>query len=237
MSLNDDKIEGVPFGPRKQYKVKDIFPTIQGEGYWAGTPCVFVRLSGCNMWDGVEAHRHRDAKRNGALCATFCDTEFTGGHKFTAQGLGMIISKKFPNAKFIVLTGGEPALQLDEELLRALRMIGSGPGARYVSMETNGSVPLKARPDWVTVSPKTSDWVVIPNELKVVCPSYNPLAALERLKELVSVEVDTPPEVKLFVQPEDGPEVKTNTLRCIDWVQEHPEWRLSIQTHKILNLP
>jgi 7-carboxy-7-deazaguanine synthase len=209
------------------YSVKELFYTLQGEGANAGTPAVFCRFAGCNLWSGLEKDRAS------ALCR-FCDTDFVGtdgpgGGRFrTAEALGDAILRRWPEAdaenRFVVFTGGEPALQLDRALIDALHQRGF-----RVAVETNGTVTLPEGIDWVCVSPKAGTTLVTraAHELKLVYPQAG--CAPEQFERM---------EVRnFFLQPMDGPERSANTAAAIDYCRRHPKWRLSIQTHKILGIP
>ena len=208
------------------YSVKEIFYTLQGEGANAGTPAVFCRFSGCNLWSG------READRAGATC-DFCDTDFAGtdgerGGKFEgAQALADAIAAAWPldamPHRFVVCTGGEPLLQLDAPLVLALHARGF-----RVAIETNGTLPAPAGIDWVCVSPKAATALAIErgDELKLVYPQ--PLAPPERFEALAFDH--------FFLQPMDGPSREANTRGAIDYCLAHPRWRLSLQSHKIVGI-
>lgn len=199
------------------YSVKEAFYSLQGEGRHAGTPAVFVRLSGCNIWSGRETDRVRDSAKG--VCALWCDTDFRGtdgsnGGQYDAVSLAELAKSLGPDAPIVVLTGGEPSLQIDEQLVAALRSRGF-----RVHVETNGTRMLPPV-DWVTVSPKPPSVVLQQhyNEVKVVFG-----IDVERFASLA-------PEK--FIQPCSGEYDK-----CIRYVMNHPWWRLSVQTHKVLGLP
>jgi 7-carboxy-7-deazaguanine synthase len=211
------------------YAVKEIFYTLQGEGANAGRPAVFCRFAGCNLWSG------REEDRAGAVCR-FCDTDFVGtdgenGGKYrSAAELAAKIASLWPTAqgdaghRFVVCTGGEPMLQLDEALVDALHR------ERFeIAIETNGTLPVLPGIDWVCVSPKADAELVVTrgNELKVVIPQDN-----QRLADYARLDFDY-----FLVQPMDGPSRELNTKLAIDWCKRHPQWRLSMQTHKYLNIP
>jgi len=207
------------------YSVKEIFYTLQGEGLRAGRPAVFCRFSGCNLWSG------REVDRASAICQ-FCDTEFVGtdgtlGGKFTtATKLAKQIASLWPAKKqnrYVVLTGGEPLLQVDSSLVEALH-----DQEFEIALETNGTLPTPAGIDWICVSPKAgADWVQkTGNELKLVYPQ--PL--------LMPGTLDTTGFEHYLLQPMDGLFQKKNTLNAIEYCQQHPEWRLSVQTHKFLDI-
>jgi 7-carboxy-7-deazaguanine synthase (Cx14CxxC type) len=209
------------------YSAKEIYYTLQGEGAQTGHAAVFLRFAGCNLWSG------READRAGAVC-DFCDTDFVGtdgpnGGKFeSAAQLAAAVEAQWPAAsledRLVVCTGGEPTLQLDAEAVDALRARGF-----RVAIETNGTQPLKAPVDWVCVSPKAAAPVVLRagDELKLVYPQ--PLAQPSRFESLEFTH--------FFLQPMDGPDRERNTALAIRYCLEHPRWRLSIQTHKLLGLP
>ncbi len=228
------------------YTVKEIFYTLQGEGAQSGRAAVFCRFSGCNLWSGREEDRSR------AVCQ-FCDTDFVGtgpdGGKFksaneladaidrcwagegrdASEGLSSPRSAGLSNGsiglpkKYVVCTGGEPLLQVDEDLISELHQRGF-----EVAVETNGTRPAPLSLDWVCVSPKAGAPLVqtTGSELKLVYPQDN-----------------TPPEKfeqldfrHFFLQPMDGPHTARNTELAIEYCLRHPRWRLSIQTHKLVGL-
>lgn len=209
------------------YSVKEIFYTLQGEGAHAGRPAVFCRFSGCNLWTG------REEDRATAVC-TFCDTDFVGtdgerGGKFPqADNLAAVIDSlwpaSYPASKYVVFTGGEPLLQLDQPLIAAMHARGF-----EIAIETNGTMAVPPGVDWVCVSPKMGSTLVVAkgNEIKVVIPQKDQdLAAYEGL------EFDN-----FFVQPMDGPLAEFNTKLAIETCKRHPKWKLSLQTHKLLQIP
>lgn len=211
------------------YKIKEIFYTLQGEGLHSGRPAVFCRFSGCNLWTG------RELDRSEAICR-FCDTDFRGtdgekgGEYRTAGELADRISATWPDvsvrtqAPFVVCTGGEPLLQLDEGLVGELHERGF-----RVAVETNGTKPAPAGLDWVCVSPKAEAELVLRsgNELKLVYPQQD--AAPGRFDGLAFDY--------FFLQPQDGPDLAQNIRACVTYCKIHPRWRLSLQTHKILGIP
>lgn len=209
------------------YAVKEIYATLQGEGFHTGRPAVFLRFAGCNLWSGLE----RD--RGTAICR-FCDTGFVGtdgpgGGKFaTAAALAEWVAAAWrPDAAgepFVVCTGGEPLLQLDASLLHALHARGF-----TVAIETNGTLPVPEGVDWVCVSPKAHAPLVVTagDELKLVYPQAG--AEPERY---ASLDFD-----HFFLQPMDGPDRDRNTALVQAWVAQHPPWRVSLQTHKLLGIP
>lgn len=207
------------------YSVKEIFYTLQGEGANAGTPAVFCRFTGCNLWSG------REEDRAGAVCQ-FCDTDFIGtdgdgGGKFaTAADLARACASALDGAtgpSLIVLTGGEPMLQVDQTLLDALHDEGFA-----VAVETNGTLPVPDDVDWICVSPKAGADLkqMRGDELKLVFPQ--PALLPDAVREL---DFD-----HFFLQPMDGPAQAENTEAAIAYCKAHPPWRLSVQTHKILGI-
>jgi 7-carboxy-7-deazaguanine synthase (Cx14CxxC type) len=208
------------------YSVKEIFYTLQGEGANAGTPAVFCRFAGCNLWSG------READRAGAAC-DFCDTDFvgtdgSGGGKFADAGeLARAIEAAWPPAgsehRFVVCTGGEPLLQLDRAAVEALHARGF-----RVAVETNGTVAPPAGIDWICVSPKAKAALALDSgdELKLVYPQKEALP--ERFESLAFEH--------FFLQPMDGPAREANTRDAIDYCLQHPRWRLSLQSHKIVGI-
>jgi 7-carboxy-7-deazaguanine synthase len=214
------------------YAVKEIFYTLQGEGAHAGRPAVFLRFAGCNLWTGLE--RDRDNGPGG--CSRWCDTDFVGtdgvgGGKFrTAAELVAAVASHWPMSAprevvpFVVCTGGEPLLQLDEPLVSAFNTAGW-----FVAVETNGTVQPPAGKLWLTVSPKANAPVRVTrgDELKLVYPQVG--AEPERFHELGFTH--------FFLQPMDSPDIERNTADALNYCLSHPKWRLSLQTHKILKIP
>ncbi|NHZ92444.1 7-carboxy-7-deazaguanine synthase [Massilia sp. CCM 8733] len=209
------------------YSIKEIFYTLQGEGAHAGRPAVFCRFSGCNLWTG------RESDRASAVC-TFCDTDFVGtdgerGGKFAnGEALAALIDSlwpsSYPHSKYVVFTGGEPLLQLDAPLIDAMHAAGF-----EIAIETNGTLPVPPGVDWICVSPKMGSKLVVEkgNELKVVIPQTNQdLGAYENLDF-----------ENFFVQPMDGPLGEHNTRLAIETCKRNPKWKLSLQTHKLLQIP
>jgi len=212
------------------YTVKEIYYTLQGEGAQTGRAAVFCRFTGCNLWTGREKDRAR------AAC-TFCDTDFIGtdgpgGGRFdTADALADTLRNHWTKAStcnvvnpYIVFTGGEPALQLDDTLVEACHARGF-----EVAIETNGTRPLPVGVDWVCVSPKPGPPLVITqgDELKLVYPQ-------------AAVTPENVEQLKFsyfYLQPLDGPNRQRNTEACIHYCQQHPQWRLSLQTHKLVGIP
>ena len=209
------------------YAVKEIFYTLQGEGAQTGRASVFCRFAGCNLWSG------RESDRADAVCK-FCDTDFVdvngpGGGRFaTAGDLADAIADKWPAGhdarRYVVCTGGEPLLQLDVPLITALH-------ARHfeIAIETNGTIAAPPGIDWICVSPKAGSTLVqkTGDELKLVFPQIegNP-HAFEQLAFR-----------HFFIQPMDGPDRAVNTELAVRFCMEHPKWRLSLQTHKLLGIP
>jgi len=206
------------------YSVKEIYYTLQGEGAQTGRPAVFLRFAGCNLWTGLERDRAT------AVCQ-FCDTDFVGtdgpgGGKFaTAAELAAAVADKWPGGgcPYVVCTGGEPLLQLDESALDALH----GRGFE-VGIETNGTQPALRGLDWVCVSPKAGAEVVLThgNELKLIYPQ--PGAEPKRYEGLAFDH--------FFLQPMDDSAREANTLSAIAYCLAHPKWRLSLQTHKLIGI-
>jgi len=209
------------------YSVKEIFYTLQGEGAQAGRPAVFCRFAGCNLWTGLE--RDRDT----AIC-DFCDTDFVGtdgvnGGKFaTAVDLAKAVAALWPQESggrpYVVCTGGEPLLQLNADLIAALHAEGF-----EIALETNGTLRVPDGVDWVCVSPKQgADFVQLSgDELKVIYPQDG----LD-LNGLTQLRFD-----HFFLQPMDGERLEANTRSVIQYCKDHPQWRLSLQTHKLLGIP
>jgi 7-carboxy-7-deazaguanine synthase len=208
------------------YQVKEIFYTLQGEGANAGRAAVFCRFAGCNLWSG------REEDRTAAVCR-FCDTDFVGtdgtlGAKFAdAQALARQIQGQWPAAdqahRFVVLTGGEPLLQVDDALVVALHSCGF-----EIAVETNGTLAVPDGIDWICVSPKAgAPWVQRKgSELKVVWPQEGlDWAALEAAHF-----------THRYLQPMDGPLRQQHTQTCISLCTQRPGWRLSLQTHKITGI-
>lgn len=207
------------------YAVKEIFLTLQGEGGQAGRPAVFCRFAGCNLWSG------REEDRAAAVC-TFCDTDFVGmdgegGGRFAdALALARAIEAAWiggPDDRLVVLTGGEPLLQVDEGLIEALHGAGFS-----IALETNGTLPVPTGVDWICVSPKADAPVVQTRgqELKLVFPQAK--AHPSRFDDL-DFE-------RFLLQPMDGPDQLENTRAAIAYCLAHPRWRLSVQTHKYLGI-
>lgn len=208
------------------YSVKEIFYTLQGEGINAGRPAVFCRFAGCNLWSG------READRESAVCR-FCDTDFVGtdgtlGGKFdSAAALARTIASCWPvdgrGRRLVVLTGGEPLLQVDTALVEALHT-----GGFEIAVETNGTLEPPAGLDWVCVSPKAGAPLKLRHgqELKVVVPQVG-----QDLDALAGLAFD-----HLLLQPMDGPLLRQNTQKAIAACLADPRWRLSVQTHKAIGI-
>jgi 7-carboxy-7-deazaguanine synthase len=210
------------------YVVKEIFYTLQGEGAQTGRPAVFCRFSGCNLWSG------REEDRLSAVCQ-FCDTDFVGtngpgGGRFeTADELAEAVANTWPthdrlSKPFVVCTGGEPLLQLDQALVDALHCVGF-----EIAIETNGTCLASPNIDWICVSPKAMAKLRLRagHELKLIFPQAG---ASPEMYEQMDFQ-------HFFLQPMDGPERETNTNLALRYCLEHPRWRLSLQTHKLLNIP
>ncbi len=211
------------------YAVKEIFFTLQGEGANTGRPAVFCRFAGCNLWTG------READRADATC-TFCDTDFVGvdgpgGGKFvSADDLASAVAETWPARvsararKLVVCTGGEPLLQMDADIVHALHANGF-----EIAIETNGTQIPPEGIDWTCVSPKVGAPLVLTsgNELKLVYPQ--PGGEPERYADLDFQQ--------FFLQPMDGLDRERNTELALAYCLTHPQWRLSIQTHKLLGIP
>ena len=210
------------------YAVKEIFYTLQGEGAQAGRAAVFCRFAGCNLWSG------READRVAATC-NFCDTDFVGvdgpgGGKFdSAKDLAAAIEETWPRdsslgKRFVVCTGGEPLLQLDASLIEALHLCDF-----EIAVETNGTVEAPAGLDWVCVSPKGGSKLVqmSGDELKLVYPQAGAEPS----------EFESFAFRHFFLQPMDGLSRDANTELALKYCLDHPQWRLSLQTHKILGIP
>ena len=211
------------------YSVREIYYTLQGEGAQTGRPAVFLRFAGCNLWSGREEHRAE------AVCR-FCDTEFVGtggpgGGKFeTAAELAVAVQKTWPanpanDKPYVVCTGGEPLLQLDDSLIAALHTAGF-----EVGVESNGTLAAPAGIDWLCISPKGTAPVVQTSghELKLVYPQAEDDGQPERFNDLQFEH--------FFLQPLDSPEREANTRLAVEYCLAHPQWKLSLQTHKVLGI-
>jgi 7-carboxy-7-deazaguanine synthase len=208
------------------YSVKEAYYTLQGEGAQTGRAAVFLRFAGCNLWSGLERDRAT------AVC-NFCDTDFVGvdgpgGGKFAdVDTLAAHVASLWPassGAPYVVCTGGEPLLQLDEALIAALHARGF-----QVGVETNGTLVAPTGLDWICVSPKSTAELkqLSGDELKLVYPQ--PTAPPERFEDLSFRN--------FFLQPIDGPNRKASQDACIAYCLAHPQWRLSLQTHKFTGIP
>ena len=215
------------------YAVKEIFYTLQGEGAQAGRAAVFLRFSGCNLWNGLE----RDRERGSGGCSRWCDTDFVGtdgaggGRFVSANELADAVAQKWPESEsqlvtrpMVVCTGGEPLLQLDSALLEALHARGF-----FVALETNGTRPVPSGVDWICVSPKAGTELVQKqgNELKFVYPQpgFEP-------KQFEALAFD-----HFILQPMDGPGRARNTTSALQFCMSHPRWRLGLQMHKLVGIP
>ncbi len=206
------------------YKVKEIYYTLQGEGRHTGRPAVFLRFTGCNLWSG------REEDRSEAVCQ-FCDTDFIGmdgveGGKYHAQDLAEKVFNLWPidrGLRYVVCTGGEPLLQLDDVLISALHSRGF-----EVGIETNGTIQIPEGIDWVCVSPKANTEVVVNkgDELKLVVRQEG---LTPEMFEMLDFQ-------NFYLQPMDGPFKNEYTKWATEYCLQHPKWRLSIQTHKLLGL-
>jgi 7-carboxy-7-deazaguanine synthase (Cx14CxxC type) len=210
------------------YSVKELYYTLQGEGAQTGRPAVFLRFAGCNLWTGRETDRAR------AAC-NFCDTDFVGtdgpgGGKFaTARELAAAVASAWPagariERPFVVCTGGEPLLQLDAPLVTALHAAGF-----EVAIETNGTLAPPAGVDWICVSPKAGAPLVVRSgdELKLVFPQ----------RGLTPEQFEHLGFAHFSLQPMDGPDRRRNTELAARYCLQHPRWRLSLQTHKLIGIP
>lgn len=209
------------------YSVKECYLTLQGEGAMTGRAAVFVRFAGCNLWNGLEN------SRASAIC-DFCDTDFIGtdgpgGGKFaTAAALAAHIKSFWPEAEssapYLVCTGGEPLLQLDDALLSAFKKLGF-----IVAIETNGTIAAPDGIDWVCVSPKQNADLVQKsgNELKLVYPQKGQDPA-----DYLNLDF-----AHFYLQPMDGVDIERNIEDAIDYCKKNPQWRLSLQSHKLVGMP
>jgi len=210
------------------YAVKEIYYTLQGEGAQCGRAAVFLRFAGCNLWSG------REQDRTAAVCK-FCDTDFLGtnglggGNFASAAALAAAVERKWPEGatpsrRFVVCTGGEPLLQIDTDLIDALHQVGF-----EIAVETNGTIEAPKGLDWICVSPKAGAGFKqrSGDELKLIYPQAGAApAAFEDLQFR-----------HFFLQPMDGPSRDLNTNLAVAYCLEHPRWRLSLQTHKLLGIP
>ncbi len=232
-----------PGAPR--YAVKAVWRTLQGEGAWAGRPAVFVRFVGCNMWTGYDADRPDGL----APCSAFCDTDFRKEGAVKLRAADLVAEVEAAGAgetpiRFVVLTGGEPLLQADAALVRALHAAGF-----EVAVETNGTIALAdafaapdgtlVPPDWVVCSPKLPEdrlkleWA---DELKLVVPAYRPAAYADFVARVREHPMAGVPRRYLWLQPEDGPQLAEATRFAVELALRTPAWRVSVQTHKLLGV-
>ncbi|MFZ1702744.1 MAG: 7-carboxy-7-deazaguanine synthase [Saprospiraceae bacterium] len=207
------------------YKIKEIYYTIQGEGFHTGRPAVFCRFSGCNLWTGLEKDRDK------ATCK-FCDTDFWGmdgrfGGKYTKEALADIITSLWPKENnqpvFVVCTGGEPALQLDQELVDYFHKQNI-----EMAIETNGTIDLPKNIDWICVSPKANTGIVVTqgHELKLVYPQLE-----NHPKQFEHFDFQN-----FFLQPLDDKNQSEHTTACVQYCLQNPKWKLSVQTHKFIGI-
>ena len=210
----------------KRYKVREIYYTLQGEGFHTARPAIFCRFVGCNLWSGKEKDRASAACR-------FCDTNFLGttgpnGGVYTAEELVQKIQSLWSVSKspFVVFTGGEPLLQLDSELIRACK-----EQSFFVAIETNGTRAIPDEIDWVCVSPKPRSKIVVTqaSELKLVFPQPESDMAPKNFEDFDAVHH--------YLQPLDNENLSENTHLESEYCRQNPKWKLSLQTHKFLQLP
>lgn len=215
------------------YTVKELFPTLQGEGAHAGRAAVFCRFAGCNLWSG------REEDRATAVCQ-FCDTDFVGsngagGGKFeTSSLLADTIEEVWnstsagPQQRYVVFTGGEPLLQLDTALIDALHAKGFA-----IAIETNGTIKVPKGVDWVCVSPKAGSELIVlqADEMKLVIPQAGHTAIETLLARFEKMDYRN-----RFLQAMDGPNLQENLALAVRLCQKRPLWRLSVQTHKIIGI-
>ncbi|QWE23993.1 7-carboxy-7-deazaguanine synthase [Polynucleobacter sp. AP-Elch-400A-B2] len=215
------------------YTVKELFPTLQGEGAHTGRAAVFCRFAGCNLWSG------REEDRASAICQ-FCDTDFvgtngTGGGKFeTASQLAESIEETWsstaagPQQRYVVFTGGEPLLQLDTALIDALHLLGFA-----IAIETNGTIKVPKGVDWVCVSPKAGSELIVlqADEIKLVIPQVGHTHIETLLARFEKMDYRN-----RFLQAMDGPQIQENLALAIKLCQKRPLWRLSVQTHKMIGI-
>lgn len=210
----------------KIYSIKEIFYTLQGEGSHAGRPAVFCRFAGCNLWTGLERDREK------AICQ-FCDTDFIGtdgpggGKFYSPEDVAKACKEQWPACNsnpFIVMTGGEPMLQVDGPLIDALHKVGF-----EIAIETNGTHEVPRSIDWICVSPKAGAELVqrTGDELKLVYPQPT----------LLPETVETLKFTNYYLQPMDGDEQLNNISKTVEYCKSHPQWKLSLQTHKMIGIP
>jgi 7-carboxy-7-deazaguanine synthase (Cx14CxxC type) len=206
--------------------VKEIYFTLQGEGFYTGRPSVFLRFSGCNLWSGLEKDRKR------AIC-NWCDTDFIGndgmnGGRYSNNQIIKIIKKLWPedetSTPFIIFTGGEPLLQLKSGLIKLIHSIGF-----EIGLETNGTILAPSGINWVCVSPKADSNFILKkgNELKVVFPQ----------KGIDPLDFNDLEFEHFYIQPMDGKNQKNNIKESKKFIKKNPQWKLSLQTHKLLGIP
>jgi 7-carboxy-7-deazaguanine synthase len=206
------------------YKIKEIYYTIQGEGYHTGRPALFCRFAGCNLWSG------REEDRDKAICK-FCDTDFWGtdgvnGGKYSGAELIQVLNSLWPKSDkspFIVCTGGEPGLQMDQDLIDLLHAHDF-----EIAIETNGTVSLPDGIDWICVSPKADTEIIITkgNELKLVYPQLE-----NHPSQYQNLEFD-----HFYLQPLDDAKQSENIKSCVSFCLQYPQWKLSLQTHKFIGI-
>lgn len=203
------------------YRINEIFYSVQGEGYWSGRSAVFVRFSNCNLWSG------REVDRADAIC-TFCDTDFVSGTDMTTERIVDAACAELPHPAgeqpMVIYTGGEPLLQLDDELVAEFRRVGF-----YQAIETNGTLPLRVDLDWVCVSPKTPTVrITAGDELKLVYPQDNLAPA-----RFASLDF-----THFWISPmNDGDRINpVHADAAYAFVLKHPRWRLNTQTHKVIGV-
>lgn len=202
------------------YTVKEIFYTLQGEGANSGRAAVFIRFAGCNLWSGREKDRAK------AVCR-FCDTDFVGGRKYSADDLADTAAAMWPRDHkfpFVVLTGGEPALQVNEVLVLALKR-----KSFRIAIETNGTIDIPpVEIDWICVSPKagTALRITVADEVKLVFPQEGLIP-----EDLCHVQT-----LHRWLSPMDGPDLRENTQAAIEYCKANPEWRLTMQAHKVWDI-
>ena len=208
------------------YSIKEIYYTIQGEGFHTGRPAIFIRFTGCNLWTGLEKDR------TNAICY-WCDTNFVGtdgpnGGKYSEQQISQIAVDLWPKSNktkpFIVCTGGEPLLQIDKNFISTMRKKGF-----EIGLETNGTIPVPDGIDWICVSPKANSKLKLKqgNELKFIYPQKN-----IKPEDYQNLDFD-----HFFIQPMDNKNKDMNILKSKYFIQSNPVWKLSIQTHKVLGIP
>ena len=210
------------------YSGKEMYYTLQGEGAHTGRPAVFLRFAGCNLWSGREEHRQQ------AICR-FCDTQFVGvdgpgGGKFdSAQELAAAVSQQWQASNegqpYVVCTGGEPLLQLDDSLIVAIHEAGF-----EIGVESNGTIAAPNGIDWLCISPKGTAELEqrSGDELKLVFPQVEDSAQPDKFENMAFRY--------FYLQPMDGPKLLENTKRAIDYCKRNPRWHLSVQTHKYLGI-